>query len=106
MSTNIETVKEGFPHPVIPKHMGIPTYNVIAAVLMKMKANAASVTSTLGGGSHGLLGLIVSPNTYQTITGVQFQPPQNPGALPNIPANQTGPRISEIVRQHKETLRV
>jgi len=105
-STKIETIKEGFPHPVIPKHLGTPTYDVIAAVHMKMKANAASVVSALGGGSHGLLGLTVSPNTYQTITGAQFQRPQNPGALPTIPAGSTGPQISEIVRQHRETLRV
>ena len=104
MSTNIETVKEGFPHPIIPKHIGMPTYDVIAAVHTKLKANAASVESTLGEGTHGLLGLTVYPATYRTITGNAFQPPPNPGALPTIPANQTSSQINEIVRQHKESL--
>ena len=106
MSTNIETIKEGFPHSIIPKHIGLPTHDIIAAVHTKLKANAASVASTLGGGTHGLLGLTVSPDTYLTITGSAFQPPTNPGALPTIPPNQTESQISEIVRQHTESLRI
>ena len=98
MSTHIETIKEGFPYPIIPKHVGLPTYDVITAIHMKLKTNASSVASTLGGGTHGLLGITVSADTYLTITGQQFQMPTNQGALPNIPANQTGPRISKIVR--------
>lgn len=106
MSAQIETIKESFPYPVIPKHVGLPTYDVIAAIHMKLKANAASISSTLGGGNHGLLGITVSRTTYLNITGHQFQAPTNPGALPTIPASQTGPQISEIVRQHKESLRL
>ena len=73
---------------------------------MKLKANAASVESTLGGGSHGLLGLTVSTNTYNTITGQQFAAPQNPGALPVIPDGATSAQINELVRQHGERLRI
>jgi len=74
MSTNIKAIKEGFPrHPVIPKHMGLPTDDVIAAVHMKMIANIALVASILGGGVHGLLGITVSTNTYYNITGEQFK---------------------------------
>ena len=72
---------------------------------MKMKANAAPVTSTLGSGGHGLLVLTVSANTYRTIAGKRFQHLVYPSALPAIHPNQTGPQISKIVWQHKENLR-
>jgi len=105
--TTIESVKENFPHPNIPAQPGMPTYEVIAAAHRKLKANAASVTSTLGGGTHGLLGLTILLATYQTITGHAFVAPFNPGALPtNIAATATQAQIGEAVRQHKERLKI
>ena len=104
--TTIEAVKENFPHPHIPAQPGMPTYEVISAVHRKLKANAASVSSTLGGGIHGLLGLTILPATYQTITGHAFVAPFNPGALPNIAPEATQAQIGEAVRQHKERLKI
>jgi len=104
--TTIEAVKENFPHPHIPAQSGMPTYEAIAAMHRKLKANAASVNSTLGGGTHGLLGLTILPATYQTITGHAFVAPVNPGALPTIAATATQAQIGEAVRQHKERLKI
>ena len=72
---NMEAIKENFPHPHIPAQPGMPTHDIIAAVHRKLKANAASVESTLGGGTHGLLGLTILPETYQTVTGYPFVAP-------------------------------
>ena len=58
MST--ENLNDSFPHPTMPKHNGMPTYETIQSVHQKLKANAASIQSELGGGAHGLLGLILS----------------------------------------------
>jgi len=93
--TTIEAVKENFPHPHISSQSGMPTYEVISAVHRKLKANAASVSSTLGGGTHGLLGLTILPVTYQTITGHAFVAPVS-----------TQEQIGEAVRQHKEPLKI
>jgi hypothetical protein len=78
----------------------------IAKVHLKLKANAASVVSKLGGGAHGLLGLILPPATYATLTNAVFNTPVIPGTTPNIEAGGTAVQIHEIVRQHKENLRV
>ena len=69
----------------------------------KSKANVASISSSLGGGAHGILGLGLSPATYRQITGSHFLRPNNPGALPQ---NVTGTAVvmAEQVRRHKEEL--
>ena len=103
--TDSETVKLNFPFPIIPKNPGLPTYKVISEVHSKGKANAASIASELGGGSHGLLGLTLSTATYLQLTGNAFVRPINPGT---IPTNVMGSAavMAEQVRQHKEQLRV
>ena len=83
-----------FPHPTIPKHTGMPTYETIQSVHRKLKANAASIQSELGGGAHRLLGLTLSNQAYSTITGSNFTRPANPGTLPIITAGLTQPKIN------------
>jgi hypothetical protein len=104
--TSVESIREGFPFITIAKQPGLPTYETIAEVHLKLKANAASVVSELGGGAHGLLGLVLPPATYATLTNVVFNTPVNPGTTPNIEAGGTAVQIHEVVRQHKENLRV
>ena len=100
-----ETIKQNFPFPIIPREPGLPYFLKIKSVHKKGKANAASVSSTLGGGAHGLLGLGLSPPTYLQTTGINFHWPANPGLLPqNVIGTST--QMAEIVRYHKEELRV
>jgi hypothetical protein len=106
MMTSVESIREGFSFITIAKQFGLPTYETIAEVHLKLKANAASVVSKLSGGAHGLLGLVLPPATYAILTNVVFNTPVNPGTTPNIEAGGTAVQIHEIVRQHKENLRV
>ena len=80
--TDSETIKANFPFPIIPREPGLPTFQIVNDVHNKSKANAASISSSLGGGPHRLLGLSLSPATYHQITGYHFIRPTNPGALP------------------------
>ena len=102
---SLESIKELFPHPVISRQIGAPTYETINDVHTKLKANASSVPTTLGGGAHGLLGLMLGPATYLAITGHNFATPPNPGAQPVIAPGTTRPRIEGIVRAHASDLR-
>jgi hypothetical protein len=104
--TSVESICKGFPFINIAKQPGLPTYKTIADVHLKLKANAASVVSELRGGVHRLLGLVLPPATYATLTNVVFNTPVNPGTTPNIEAGGTAVQIHEIVRQHKENIRV
>ena len=71
----------------------------------ELKANAASIPTTLGGGTHGYLGLILSPAAYATIAATQFIEPIYPGQHPNVPAGTSAANTSTIVRRHTEDLR-
>ncbi len=77
-----ESIKHNFPFPIIPREPGLPDFQKINEVHKKGKANAASVSATLGGGAHGLLGLGLLLPTYLQITGHNFHHPLNPGLLP------------------------
>jgi hypothetical protein len=88
------------------KQPGLPTYEIIAEVHLKLKAKAASTVSELGSSAHGLLGLVLSTATYKTLTNVHFNAPNNPGTTPNLAGGGTTAQISKAVQQHKENLHI
>lgn len=97
---------ESFPHPIINKVDDEPSYKTINEVEKKLITNAASIPSELGGGNHGYLGLVLKPSKYHAITGHQFLPHANPGALPVFPPNPTQPQIAQANATHKNKLRL
>ena len=70
-----------------------------------MKDNAATITTNLGGGDNGYLGLVVTATTYATIAPTApFTIPVFPGQTPVIPAGASTALIGETVRQHTANL--
>lgn len=100
----IEDYLESFQQ--LPKIEGTPTYESLTTIRDILKANAASVPSTRGGGANGYLGLVVTAASYNMIApGTPFDRPPFPGVQPNIPPNSTAAQINEIVRVHNEAKR-
>jgi hypothetical protein len=65
-----------FQHPTLTKINGDPTYKSLAKLERERKANGKSVSTTLGGGLQGHLGLVCSTAAYQRISpGVPFDRP-------------------------------
>ena len=101
MSTSIQSVddiRSGFPHPTVPTIEGEPHYTSIKQLHDLLKSNAAAFPSTLGGGGHGLLGLVLPPAVYLNVTGHNFNRPQNPGDAPVIPPGATQAQIGQLTR--------
>ena len=96
MPYTIAKIVDGFPFPTIPPIVGVPNYEIIAELHMKLNSNSASVQSNLGDGTLGLLSLTVSDAVYNTLSNTPFVAPANPGAAPNIPDGSTGPAIVDI----------
>ena len=67
-----KSVATTFPHPLLTPIIGRPTYQTLAAIHLKLNANAASIFSNRGDGIHGLLALSVSPKIYLSTTGMAF----------------------------------
>ena len=59
-------------HPDLSKIMGNLTYETLHFLHNEIKPNTMSVPSNLGGGQHGYLGSVVSPNAYSLIANTPF----------------------------------
>ena len=70
-----------FPRATLTKITGYPTYSDLQALSKQVKANAASVPSTLGGGNHGHLGLVTDATTYGRVSQIAYVRPVLPAAL-------------------------
>ena len=103
---SVEDITNAFP-TCITKITGEPNYEGLKNLKDQLKANAASIPTTLGGGTHGYLGLILSPAAYATIADPQFIEPIYPGQHPNVSAGASAANTSTstIVRRHTEDLR-
>ena len=101
---SVEDFTNTFPTQVTPI-VGEPTYATLKTLKDQLKANAASVPTTLGGGNHGYLGLNLSPATYATISPTAFIEPAYPGQHPAITGGTSAANTSAIIRRHTEDTR-
>ena len=109
MTTTINKVNnflEAFPNKVI-KHTRRPDYEILNNIKTALKRNFATVPCTLGGGTHGYLGTVLTAAEYATATPINTPPfvnPLLPGTATVIPPNSTGPQIAAIERQFNKAL--
>ena len=85
---------------------GEPTYETLKTMVNQLKANARAVRTTLGGGQHGYLGLLLSQQQYNVIApGTPFVRPAHPGPLV-IPPFQLPHVTQEAQSRHAEGVRL
>ena len=72
MSTSHDDYLKFFAMKTLPKIHGEPDYPQLKTLKDHLKANASRVTSELGGGGHGHLGLILTPVEYVTVSPVPY----------------------------------
>jgi hypothetical protein len=65
-----------------------------------------SVSSYVGGGRHGHLGIIMTNEKYFAIAPDVFPLPDNLGASPEVVACTTAAVIAELTRLHREATQV
>ena len=107
MTKNIDDENTIFEHAELTKITGVPTYEALKQIKDECATNASLVESNLGGGAHGLSGLVFSATEYALLSAIPFVRPAAPGPLV-LPA---GPGVTNFQRElardaHKETLRV
>jgi hypothetical protein len=92
-----------FQHPSLTKISGDPTYTSLAKLEKECKANGKSVSSTLGGGLQGHLGLVCNALAYNRVSpDVPFVRPLLP-VLPDL-TGSTAPQIAEARQTYADHL--
>jgi hypothetical protein len=96
----------GFPHSSLPKVTGEPTFEDLKVIRRLLNTNAMSVSSYVGGGRHGHLGIIMTNEEYFAIAADVFPVPENPRASPEVVVGMTEAVIAELTRLHREATQV
>jgi hypothetical protein len=96
----------GFPHSSLPKVAGEPTFEDLKVIRRLLNTNAMSVSSYVGGGRHGHLGIIMTNEEYLAIAADVLPLPDNPGASPEVVVGMTAAVIEELTRLHREATQV
>jgi hypothetical protein len=96
----------GFPHSSLPKVTGEPTCEDLKVIRRLLNTHAMSVSSYVGGGCHGHLGIIMMNEEYFTIAADVFPIPDNPGASPEVVVGMTASVITELTRLYREATQV
>ena len=93
----------------LDKIHGKPTLNKLICLFHQLKTNAQKVPTTLGGGNHGYLALVLNDSDYNAIptTNIFIRPVDpgifNPTTLGNCPTNT---QLSHHKAVHEEALRL
>ena len=102
-TTSMNDISATFPIKSLPTIQGEPTYASIHELMCALYANAASLPSPSGGGSHGHLGLIMCPSLYETLSPTPYNTPNDPGVTPTYPCgNITLDERTSITDDHKK----
>jgi hypothetical protein len=102
-----ESVEQQFPHPELSPLSSTdkPANTSLKPLKKQLNANAMSIPSVQGGGSHGHLALTIPAARYLTIVGIAFTAPLHPGPAPIHIAGATGHQITETNRQYAAELK-
>ena len=104
-STNIDYVDTYFKFSTLTKIHGEPTYETLKTVKNELKSNACSVTTDLGGGAHGHLGLVLNNAEYATISATPYVRPAHPGTL-TITNGTAQHEATRLRTEHKGLIRL
>ena len=87
--TSIADIVTKFPTKILPPITGEPDYDCISQLNQLMYGNAATLPTTLGGGAHGHVGLIMKATLYVTLAATSYVTPNEPPLTPDVPSTAT-----------------
>ena len=85
----LDYTSTAFEYPTLTKIHGPPSYQTLTQLKKQLKANAQSVSCTLGNGAHGHLGLVLTPAEYAAVSTTPYEIPTFPGPF-SLPRNVDG----------------
>ena len=102
MAVTAESILGDFPYPTVNKITGLPTYATLKELVRQLKDNAASLSTELGGGAHGFLGILLPAAQFEILSGgVPWVPDVNPGSVAVIANNALAAERQQAYHEHK-----
>ena len=101
MALTVDKIVAKFPVKALPRISGEPNYESINDMVQSLYANAASLSTTLGGGNHGHIGLVMNDILYTTLSPTPYHHPVDPGPLPMLAG--TAAQRGDQLREFEET---
>jgi hypothetical protein len=92
-----DSIKAGFVFTSLDPIVGEPTYRTLDLAHTQSIRNATTITSRLGGGSHGHAGLVEFPDVYLLRTAHHFNRPVYPGEAPTYPIGATDQQRDDLL---------
>eukprot|EP00957_Ditylum_brightwellii_P119905 9150218-Ditylum_brightwellii.AAC.1 len=83
-----DKIKAKFPHPTLQRVEGELDYAAINTLMQQLYKNAATLPSSLGGGAHGHISLVVENTLYSSLSVTTYDAPIAPTRT-TLPGNTT-----------------
>ena len=105
MTNNINYKDTIFKRANLTPIRGKPNFKMLHKLRNEIKSNSKSISSNLGVGSHGCLGLVLTESQYSLISPTPFVYPTHPGPL-IIPDGTTAHADFNMRIMHTEEVRL
>lgn len=107
LHVDIDYKNNVFELPVLTRIIGEPSTATLIDLRNELRCNAQSVTTTLGGGKYGHLGLVMSDTLYATLpNAVPYVRPAYPGPFRVSNANATEAEVTQEKSDYDESMRL
>ena len=87
--TSVDDIVAKFPTKILPLIPGKPEYDCISHLNQLMYGNAATLPTSLGGGAHGHVGLIMKTTLYVTLSATAYVVTDEPPLTSDVPSTAT-----------------
>ena len=98
--TSIDDIVAKFLTIILPPIPGEPDYECISQLNQILYGNAATLSTTLVGGAHGHVGLIMKTTLYVTLAATPYVTPNEPPLTPDVPSTATSASRQQLRDQH------
>ena len=106
MVLSVDDVVSNFPIKTMPKIDGEPDYNNINTMMQLLYGNAASLLTTLVGGQHGHIVIIMTLHLYTNLANTPYDSPPDPGITPTHAIGALAEICQTNFLVHKEEQRI
>ena len=100
--TSVDDIVAKFPTKILPPIPGEPDYDCIVQLNQLMYGNVSTLPTTLDGGAHSHVGLIMKATLYVTLSPTAYKAPVEPPLTPVVPPTATIAARQQLRDQHTE----